>query len=91
MTALLEDRHAPLFNRTTDTLELGHLDIASVLDILRILGIFSRLAGRDGKQRYLSFMPREWGHLARTLQHPSLADTRAFVESVARPYLEKVA
>lgn len=35
MTALLEDRHAPLFNRTTDTLELGHLDIASVLDILR--------------------------------------------------------
>ncbi len=25
----------PLFNRTTDTLELGHLDIASVLEILR--------------------------------------------------------
>ena len=35
MTALLEDRHAPLFNRTPDTLELGHLDIASVLEILR--------------------------------------------------------
>jgi uncharacterized protein len=35
MTALLEDRSAPLFNRTTDTLELGHLDIASVLEILR--------------------------------------------------------
>ncbi|MFW2454687.1 ATP-binding protein [Methyloversatilis discipulorum] len=35
MTALLEDRDAPLFNRTTDTLELGHLDIASVLEILR--------------------------------------------------------
>ena len=35
MTALLEDRNAPLFNRTTDTLELGHLDIASVLEILR--------------------------------------------------------
>lgn len=35
MTALLEDRDAPLFNRTTDTLELGHLDIASILEILR--------------------------------------------------------
>lgn len=35
MTALLDDRQAPLFNRTTDTLELGHLDIRSVLEILR--------------------------------------------------------
>lgn len=35
MTALLEDRNAPLFNRTTDTLELGHLDISSILEILR--------------------------------------------------------
>lgn len=35
MTALLEDRDAPLFNRTTDTLELSHLDIASLLELLR--------------------------------------------------------
>lgn len=35
MTALLEDRDAPLFNRTTDLLELDHLDIASVLEIVR--------------------------------------------------------
>jgi len=35
MTALLENRDAPLFNRATDTLELGHLDISSVLEILR--------------------------------------------------------
>ncbi|WP_404422235.1 ATP-binding protein [Nibricoccus sp. IMCC34717] len=34
MTALLEDRDAPLFNRATDRLELGHLDIASILEIL---------------------------------------------------------
>jgi len=34
MTALLEDRHAPLYNRTTDEIELTHLDIASVLAIL---------------------------------------------------------
>jgi AAA+ ATPase superfamily predicted ATPase len=36
MTALLEDRDAPLFNRTTDRLELSHLDTASILEILRV-------------------------------------------------------
>lgn len=36
MTALLEDRDAPLYNRTTDTLELGHLDIGSILEMLRV-------------------------------------------------------
>jgi len=35
MTALLEDRDAPLFNRTTDSIELSHLDVSSVLEILR--------------------------------------------------------
>lgn len=35
MTALLEDRRAPLYNRTTDTIELGHLDVAAILEILR--------------------------------------------------------
>lgn len=35
MEALLENRTAPLFNRVTDTIELTHLDIASILSILR--------------------------------------------------------
>ncbi len=35
MTALLDDSRAPLFNRLTDRLDLGHLDISSVLEILR--------------------------------------------------------
>lgn len=35
LTALLEDRDAPLYNRVTDTIDIGHLDIASVLEILR--------------------------------------------------------
>lgn len=34
LVALLEDRDAPLYNRTTDHLELPHLDISSVLAIL---------------------------------------------------------
>ena len=35
MTALLEDRAAPLYNRVTDSIELTHLDIAAILAILR--------------------------------------------------------
>jgi aminoglycoside/choline kinase family phosphotransferase len=40
---------------------------------LKIIGIFARLARRDGKPRYLAFIPRVWGHLQRDLAHPSLA------------------
>jgi AAA+ ATPase superfamily predicted ATPase len=36
MTALLEDRDAPLFNRATDRLDLDHLDTSSILEILRV-------------------------------------------------------
>jgi AAA+ ATPase superfamily predicted ATPase len=35
MMALLEDRTAPLYNRVTDTIELTHLDINSLLVMLR--------------------------------------------------------
>jgi len=36
LVALLEDRDAPLFNRTTDHILLDHLDIGSVLEVLRV-------------------------------------------------------
>lgn len=35
MTALLEDRSAPLYNRVTDSIKLDHLDIGSVSTIIR--------------------------------------------------------
>ncbi len=38
MAALLEDRSAPLFNRITDELDVTHLDVASILEILRAHG-----------------------------------------------------
>jgi aminoglycoside/choline kinase family phosphotransferase len=67
------------------------LAVLGTINTMRILGIFSRLTSRDNKPRYLAFMPRMWGHLARTLKHPALAEANAFVEEVARPYLEKAA
>jgi aminoglycoside/choline kinase family phosphotransferase len=39
----------------------------------KIIGIFTRLWKRDGKERYLSFLPRMWGLLQRDLAHPDLA------------------
>jgi aminoglycoside/choline kinase family phosphotransferase len=40
----------------------------------KILGIFVRLAQRDGKQSYLDLMPRVTAHFQRDLSHPALAD-----------------
>jgi N-acetylmuramate 1-kinase len=61
----------------------GELAIQGAINALRILGIFSRLVGRDGKQRYRDFMPREAGHLAAVMGHPRLKDLKTWVEKNA--------
>lgn len=48
----------------------------------KIVGIFVRLAVRDGKQNYLDFLPRVWGHLLHDLAHPRLAPLAEWVERV---------
>lgn len=47
----------------------------------KILGIFARLAKRDGKPRYLSFIPRVWRYLERDLSHPALAALKAWYDA----------
>jgi aminoglycoside/choline kinase family phosphotransferase len=44
----------------------------------KILGIFARLNRRDGKAQYLRHMPRVWGYLQRSLEHPALAPLKAW-------------
>lgn len=39
----------------------------------KILGIFARLARRDGKPRYLAHIPRIWRYLEHDLAHPQLS------------------
>jgi aminoglycoside/choline kinase family phosphotransferase len=39
----------------------------------KIIGIFTRLWKRDGKPRYLAFLPRMWALLERDLAQPALA------------------
>lgn len=44
----------------------------------KIVGIFTRLAKRDGKQRYLAMIPRVWEAMERDLEHPALAPVAAW-------------
>ncbi len=46
----------------------------------KILGIFARLAIRDGKRAYLRHISRIWPYLARDLAHPDLAPLRAWYD-----------
>ena len=46
----------------------------------KIVGIFTRLWQRDGKPRYLDFLPRVWGYLERDLAHPALAEVLIWFE-----------
>lgn len=55
--------------------------ILGALNALRILGIFSRLIARDGKNKYRAFLAREWGHLRSNLAHPALSPLRGLIGS----------
>lgn len=51
----------------------------------KILGIFARLAKRDGKRAYLAHIPRIWGYLTRDLSHPELAELKAWYDAHLPP------
>jgi aminoglycoside/choline kinase family phosphotransferase len=52
----------------------------------KILGLFSRLARRDGKSGYLALQPRVAGHLKRDLQHPLLAPLKDWFAQHVAPW-----
>ena len=58
---------------------------------VRIVGVFHRLARRDGKPAYLAHLPRVWAHLDRNLAHPALAPVRAWFERCCPERTEKPA
>ena len=47
----------------------------------KILGVFARLAKRDGKPRYLDLLPRVEAHFRNDLARPQVAPLRAFVQT----------
>jgi hypothetical protein len=50
----------------------------------KIVGIFVRLWKRDGKARYLDYIPRVWAMLERDLAHPALAPVAAGSMPISR-------
>ena len=48
---------------------------------LKIIGIFTRLAARDGKFGYLAHIPRVWRLLEADLEHPALAGLRRWLDA----------
>lgn len=55
----------------------------------KILGIFVRLAVRDGKQRYLDLLPRVARHFVANLQHPSLMSLLMWAKTHAEPVFKE--
>ncbi|MEM6712409.1 MAG: tRNA (adenosine(37)-N6)-threonylcarbamoyltransferase complex ATPase subunit type 1 TsaE [Pseudomonadota bacterium] len=51
----------------------------------KLLGIFVRLSERDGKSRYLAHLPRVETYLRQVLEHPVLADVKAFYDILLPP------
>ncbi|MEM8918810.1 MAG: phosphotransferase [Pseudomonadota bacterium] len=51
----------------------SHYAILGAQRNTKIIGIFTRLCKRDGKVRYLDFLPRMWGLLEKDLRHPDLS------------------
>ncbi len=51
----------------------------------KILGIFTRLWKRDGKPRYLDYLPRVWAYLERDLEHPALVQVAAWFNDNVPP------
>ncbi len=64
--------------------EVGFMEAATILAAQRhckVLGIFTRLAKRDGKTSYLEHIPRLWHLLIQCLEHPILSDMRLWFDS----------
>jgi N-acetylmuramate 1-kinase len=51
----------------------------------KIIGIFVRLAARDGKYSYLDFLPRVWAHLEHDVKHPVLAELKTWMDKYIAP------
>ncbi|MFN3231425.1 MAG: aminoglycoside phosphotransferase family protein [Alphaproteobacteria bacterium] len=51
----------------------------------RIVGVFTRLWKRDGKPFYPTLIPTVWGFIERNLEHPALAQLKAWFDEHCPP------
>ena len=74
-------RYCAAANVADRALFRAHYEILGAQRNTKILGIFTRLWKRDGKDHYLSLQPRVWRCLERNLAHPALAPVRAWFDA----------
>ena len=77
-------RYVRASGRSEDELH-RELAISGAQRNLRIIGVFARLALRDGKPGYVDLIPRVWGHLERDLSHPAVSALAQLVERQLPP------
>lgn len=83
-----EDTRERVIARYLSHTRIHHEDFRAAYALLgaqrncKIVGIFVRLAVRDGKRQYLSYLPRVWGHLERDLKHPLMKPLADWMDSV---------
>lgn len=58
----------------------GQMAVMAAQRNAKIAGIFARLFVRDGKPRYLGYLPRVWSYINRDLEHPALAPVKAWFD-----------
>jgi aminoglycoside/choline kinase family phosphotransferase len=79
------DRYFALKPQVDRAQFLADFHALGALNVVRILGIFSRLVVRDAKPRYAAFMPRLWAYLDRCLADPQLAGLKAWMDRYVPP------
>lgn len=103
LVSLLEDARRDVDKDIVDGLITQFCDEAGIVDDdhfraaysvigaqrnAKILGIFVRLARRDGKLHYLDFIPRVADYFIGDISHPALADLQAWIARYAPQLLE---
>ncbi len=69
--------HAKIRNREAFALSYA---VLGAQRSAKVLGIFVRLAKRDGKPRYLDFLSITAGNMVRSLEHPELAGLKLWMQ-----------
>ncbi len=77
--AMLDRYHGAFPDRDREAFETAYA-ILGAQRHAKVIGVFTRLAVRDGKSAYLVHIPRVWRLLTRSLRHPSLAAVAAWFE-----------
>jgi N-acetylmuramate 1-kinase len=80
LTKAMLERYCAQTGCDSEQLHLAYALLAAQRNS-KIVGIFTRLAARDGKQHYLNYLPRVWQHLQHDLEHPALRPLRDWVNA----------